>query len=537
MNATRNTLNGVKMNGILKNKWTWIVGAALVVGAFFALSFGNSNNNTTDAAGNDTAVAFIGELSTSTSSSGQVEAVQSANLSVNSAGVVTDIFVREGDSVTAGEPLLQVDAADLQIQVERAEQTVALQQASLEALLNGARTEDITAAEAAVASAQANLDNLLAGPDQYQIAESEANLRSKQASVASASASYNSTVESVTDAQIAQAEINVVNAQLAYDQTVEINSKWATGANHDAMIEAQEALEIARQALSELLDGPVQGSITNVAGGLSAANANLSGAQADHDTLLEGASAQQIANAEAGLAQAESNLAKLLDSATTEDVIIAEENLRQAEINLLNAEEALLDATVTAPFDGIVTTIGAAVGEYANGQVIEIVSNDLKVVLEVDEIDIGQIVMGQSAVLDLETWPDAEIPGEVTAIAPSSNTGTDLVAFDVTISLAETELPILVGMTANADLITASFSEILLVPNSAITADRTAGTYTVKVVVDSEDGQNIIESVPVTIGAKSENYTEVTGGLSAGDEVALGEIEAPITEIQIGPGG
>lgn len=525
------------MNGILKNKWTWIVGASLIVGGFFAFSFSNSNSSTTEAAGNGTAIAFVGELSTSTSSSGQVEAVQAADLSVDSAGVVTNIFVREGDSVTAGEPLLQIDAADLQIQVERAEQTVALQQASLEALLNGARAEDIAAAEAAVVSAQANLDSLLAGPDEFDIAQSEANLRSKQASVASASANYNSTVESVTDAQIAQAEINVVNAQLAYDQTVEINAKWATGANHEAMMEALEALEIAQQNLAELLDGPAQGNITNVAGSLSAANANLSGAEADHAALLDGPTAQQIASAEANLAQAESNLAKLLDSATDESILIAEENLRQAEISLANAQEALEDAVLTATFDGIVTSIDIAVGEYAAGQVVQIASNELKVVLEVDEIDIGQVALGQRAVLDLETWPGETIDGEVTSIAPSSDTASGLVAYDVTIVLSDTELPILVGMTANADLITADFSDVLLVPNSAVTADRTAGTYTVNLVIGSENGQNLIEAIPVTIGAKSDEYTEVTSGLSAGDEIALGEIVAPVTKIRVGPGG
>ena len=528
------------MNNFFKNKWTWITGAALAIGAFFVFFSGDSESNITEAAGNSTAVAFVGELAISTSTSGQVEAVQTANLSFSTgstAGVVTDIYVREGERVTAGEPLLQVDSADLQIQVERAEQTVALRQASLDGLLAGARTEDIASAEAAVASAQATLDSLLAGPDEYDIAQSEANLRSKRASVASASASYNSTADSVTDAQIAQAEINVVNAQAAYDQAVNINSKWATGTNHEAMLDAEESLQIAQQSLNELLDGPVQGNLTNVAGSLSAANANLSGAQADHEALLDGPSAQQITSAEANLAQAEANLAQLLDSATAEDILIAEENLRQAEINLANAQDSLEKATLVAPFDGIITALNVSTGEVASGTVLEIVSDDLKVVLEVDEIDIGQVAMGQRAVIDLETWPNEAFGGTVTAIAPSSNSGTGLVAYDVTIALKATELPILVGMTANADLITADFSDLLLVPNSAITADRTAGTYTVNIVTGTENGQPIVETVSVTIGAKSDEFTEITSGLSAGDEVALGEIEAPIAEIQIGPGG
>ena len=527
----------IEMNNFFQNKWTWIAGIVLAISAFFVFSNSSSDTNTTEAAGNNTAVAFVGELSTSTSTSGQVEAVQAADLSLSTAGIVTDVYVREGDRVTTGEPLLQVDTADLRIQVERAEQTIALRQASLDSLLNGARAEDIVTAEAAVASAQATLDSLLAGPDEYDIAQSEANLRNKQASVASASANYNSTAESVTDAQIAQAQISVYNAQAKVDQTVEINSKWATGANHEAMLDAEEALQIAQQSLNELLDGPAQGNLTNVAGSLSAATANLNGAQADHEALLEGASVQQIANAEASLAQAKANLANLLDSASAEDILIAEENLRQAEISLANAQESLESATLVAPFDGVITALNVSLGEIASGTVLEIVSAELKVVLEVDEIDIGQVAMGQRALVDLETWPNAAIDGSVTAIAPSSNSGSGLVAYDVTIALEPTELPILVGMTANADLITADFTDVLLVPNSAITADRTAGTYMVNVMTGIEDGQNIIETVSVTIGAKSDEFTEIISGLSAGDEVALGTIEAPIAEIQIGPGG
>lgn len=525
------------MNKFFKNRWTWIIGAVLTIGAVLIFSFGNANSETVESAGNETATAFIGELSTSTSTSGQVEAVQTADLSLSSAGVITQIYVDEGDHVTQGEPLLQIETADLQIQVERAEQSVALKQIQLDALLNGARSADIAAAEAAVASAQATLDNLLAGPDEFQIAESEANLRNKQASVASASASYNSTVESITDAQIAQAEINVVNAQLAYDQAVERNSKRATGSNHEAMVEAEEALQIAQQSLNELLDGPAQGSITNVAGSLSAASANLNGAEADHDALLEGASAQQIASAEANLAQVETNLANLLESASREEIVIAEENLLQAELSLADAQEAFANATVTAPFDGIITAINGSIGEYASNNVVEIASDSLKVVLGVDEIDIGQITAGQRAIIDLETWPGSEIGGEVSAIAPSSNNDSSLVAYDVTIRLEDTELPILIGMTANADLITADFGDVLLVPNNAITADRTAGTYTVNVITGAENGQNLIDKIEVTIGAKSDEFTEVTSGLSAGDKVALGEIVAPVAERGFGPGG
>lgn len=524
------------MMKILKNRWVWITTVALLVAAGFVFIRNNTNASATENSIDETAVAFIGDLSLSTSTSGSVEAVQTADLSVDSAGIVTDIYVRAGDQVTAGEPLVQLDRTDLLISVAQAEQTVALQQTTLQALLSGSRAEDIAAAEAAVVSAQATLDSLLAGPDEYDIAQSEANLRSQQAGVASAAANYGSTLDTITESQIAQAEIDLLNARTNYENAVDANEANPNGTTHDAMIDALEALQIAEKRLNELLDGPANGQITNSAGQLNAANANLTGAEADHNALLAGPSAEQIASAEANLARAEANLASLLEPVTDESIAIAEENLRQAEIALENAVTTLDGATIVAPFDGTITAIDVAVGEYATGTAVEITSEQLKVVLEVDEIDIAQVSIDQNALLTLETWPNETIAGEVTAIAPSAGTGDSVVSYDVTILLGETNLPILIGMTANADLITADFSDLLLVPSGAINADRAAGTYTVMQVTTGEDGQPTTVEVDVTIGNKTDEYIEIRSGLEAGDEVAIGQIEAPVADF-FGPPG
>ena len=109
------------------------------------------------------------------------------------------------------------------------------------------------------------------------------------------------------------------------------------------------------------------------------------------------------------------------------------------------------------------------------------------------------------------------------------------------IALEETELPILVGMTANARLITAEHKNALLVPNAAITADREAGTFTVNLVTGESDGPGNLPSVPtiekveVVIGLKDGRYTQILSGLSAGDEVVIGEVVAPV--LRFGPGG
>ena len=128
-------------------------------------------------------------------------------------------------------------------------------------------------------------------------------------------------------------------------------------------------------------------------------------------------------------------------------------------------------------------------GEYATGAVVELVSSALSVVLTVDEVDIGALAVGQSAIITLEAWPDVEIGAEITSIAPSADvSGDGIVSFDVELSLEKTDLPVLAGMTADAQLITADHVNVLLVPNAAITADREAGTYTVSLTANGPGG-------------------------------------------------
>jgi len=465
-----------------------------------------------------------------------------AGLSVNTPGAVTDVYVRAGDEVLTGDALLQLDISDLALSFERAQQNLALQEATLAGLLEGAAAEDIAAAEAAVLSAQVNLADLQAGPGELDIAESEANIRAQQANVASAAAAYNSTRDSINTSTIASAEAELINAQIAYDQAKEANDRFAIASTHDQLEDAFQDLNISQAAMDQLLAGPNQGNLSSAASGITAAAANVDQVQANHAALLAGPTASQIAAAEASLAQAQAQLTSLTSGPSLEDIAIAEAGVDQARLALEGAEESLARATITAPFDGVVTGTHVTEGEYATGRVVEIAASELEVVLSVDEIDVGALSPGQLAVLTLETWPDQEISGVIASIAPAAgSSGGGIVTYDVQIALDETDLPILVGMTANARLITSEHKDALLVPNAAITADRETGTFTVNLVTGENTGRGnlpstpITEKVEVTIGLKDGKYTQILSGLSDGDEVIIGEIVAPTTSF--GPGG
>jgi HlyD family secretion protein len=284
---------------------------------------------------------------------------------------------------------------------------------------------------------------------------------------------------------------------------------------------AQAQVAQARASLAALTEDKTV-EIANARQQLAQAQASLVSLTEDKTT--------QIASARQQLAQAEANLNNLLEGASEERIAIAKAQVEQARISLANAKARHADATLLAPFDGAVTAVNVEVGEWATGLAVELVdTSSFEVVLDVDEVDIGSIAIGQAAIVTLETWPDRELPGEVVSIAPKSNIVAEIVTYQVHINLDAGTLPVRTGMTANADLVTAEREDVLLVANRAISVDRDAGQYYVHRV----QGETVAK-VPISVGMRDRNYTEITNGLQQGDELVIGYDEQD--GLPFGPG-
>ncbi|GJM42397.1 MAG: RND transporter [Ardenticatenaceae bacterium] len=515
-----------------KKRWLTVGIVTAVLATILLIGSSLNTKNTESAAAQDvtTAVAFIGDLSASASASGQLLPQREAILAANTTARVVNVPVRLGDSVQAGDLLVQLDPSDLQFDVDNAQQSVILAQARLDDLLAEASAAEIASAEATLASAQAQLDDLLAGPTETEIALTEASIASAQASLSSSVAELNSSQNSINQSQITAAQANLLAAQQQLDAAQEVDADNPTEVTHQAMLQAQQAVANAQAQLDNLLAGPSVGAAQS---SVAAANARLEGSQIDLDSTLTGASAADIANAQASIAQAEATLADLLAGPTMEEVRAAEAEIAQAELNLADAEEALVDASITAPFAGVVTAVYVTKGEIASGPVVELVdSHSLEVVLNVDEVDIGSFAVGQPAIVTLEAWPNRDIDSQIVAIAPSANNDNSaLVTYAVNLAYQADDLPTLIGLTANANLITAQRNDVLLVPNATITPDRAAGKY----FVDVQQADGSFQTVEVSIGLRDGDNTQITSGLVEGDILRL--ITSQPTDSFSGPFG
>lgn len=491
---------------------------------------GGGQAQTTDS-GEQIVTVFRGDLAASASASGKVLPQRSAALAVQTPGRVEAVMVEEGDAVQEGEVLLLLERDELQAAVESASQDLALQQANLDDLTAEPLPEEIAAAEAAVASAEARLADLQDGPRPEEIAAAEANLAAAQAGVWASSEQYQQAQGGAEEAEIARARAQLAAAQLELERAQQVNADNPVFETHQAMLEAQEAVDIAQAQLDALLAGPNADSVGAAQAGVGASAAQRDARQAELDLLLAGPNATQSAAAEAQLAQAEAALDALLSGPSDETVRAAEAQVEQARLALEDAEAALEDAALRAPFASVVTTVYVEVGELASGPAVELLDMDsLEVVLTVDEADIGALDLGQEATVALETWPDEEFESEIVRIAPAATVGESaLVSYAVHLTLEHALHEVRAGMTANANLLTAQRDDVLLLPSQAIIADRAAGRFYVELVIgdaqqtaDGAESTGVpVERVEVVIGLRDDENTQILEGLQEGDRVRI----------------
>ena len=529
---------------VRRRRWIWIVAGLIVVAAialFAAPRLMEYLGEPEEAQEGDVVVAFVGDLSSNATASGTLEAQQEADLALNASGRVQQVFVEAGDEIRAGDLLVQLDTEALERAVRSAEQSVVVQEANLAALLDEPSEADLDAAEANIVSAQAQLDDLLEGPNKEEIDAAESELRAAKANVWAASEELDETLAGASEADIAAAQANLFSAQIeqeaiadTYETIIDLCFTFPDGteicplygpveeetrANLEA---ADQALVAARAQYDLLVDDPDPDLVAIAQANLAVAVAQQEAAQAQLDLLQRDPSTAEIAALKAQLAQAQASLASLKREATEEELEIAQAQLEQARIGLEKAENDLAQAALEAPFDGVVTDVHVTEGELASGPAVTLLSKEsLEVVLDVDEVDIGSIQVGQEAVITLEAWPDTELQASVLSIAPKSSLGgDDVVTFQVRLGLEAGELPARAGMTANANLVKAKRENVLLVPNRAVIADRESGKYYVNRV--SDGGLNQVE---VVIGLRDRRNTEIVDGLEEGDRLLIGSYE------------
>lgn len=311
---------------------------------------------------------------------------------------------------------------------------------------------------------------------------------------------------SLTRAQIAlmQAQISLQTVENDLDKTENPYTEEEIEDAEDAVDDAEDDLDSARDMLRQ--------------------------ARAEDDDAAIREWESEVHQAERNLDAAEDRLEEMLEPPDDDDVALAEMrveiadlSLEQAQEELEQAQEKLENETLTAPWDGVVASVGAEVGDTfhsatAAGTVIVhlIDLTALELPVQVDEIDIPKIKLNQRAVVSIDALPDVKLEGSVIAISPVPAAKGGVVLYGVTIGLTAPEATDLkIGMSATADITIEERSNVLLVPTRAIRQDRQGNS-----IVMVQDGEELQPRLVVT-GLSAGLLTEIVDGLSEGETVVI----------------
>jgi HlyD family secretion protein len=431
------------------------------------------NDSSTEAPPNYIPV-FRTNLSSSITSTGTVQATQSVTLNFASSGEIAEINVKAGDRVEAGQTLARLNDSQLQSAKRSAQTQLASAQARLDSSLHpspaqlASSQEAILTAQVQVQKAQKDLDDLRARPTAADLATAQQAVNTALNGLQSANDALAKAQQDVVAAQDAvddaddKLDDDYDNLRLARNELDDAESACsdapdaprlpskgskATGApflsatvDCDAAPAALTAYKAAHGAYGSSVSA-YNASITDLAGKQTAltnarnalnngnlqrsiqnAQVSVTTAQDDLVKTRAGATPLEITTAEAALASAKASLLSVEESNhelinPRPDVILPlQTSVDQAAESLAAAQEALDEATITAPFSGVITAVNGSVGGQASGSGSSTNANasglitllnpsQIRIDASVDQTDISEVKAGQTARVTFDALP------------------------------------------------------------------------------------------------------------------------------------
>lgn len=421
-----------------------------------------------------------GSLALSTSGSGTVITLDSADLSFATAGTLAELTVDVGDQVTKGQVLAKLGDLDaLELEVKNQELAVQKAQQTLNDLLaNG----DLTLAQAYSDMAAA----------QTALVEAQKNLHRKG------------------------------DRRCASSLTQEYYFKW---------LYAQQRLDEWQGYLDDPNSGYGRDYILEK---LTPLKKERDQAYANY-TYCQRYTDEEIVNSEAALAVAQAAYDQAVQAyqdlqavsgVDPQEVSIAEAELESAKQQLVQAQDHLAGTVITATMDGTVMTVNGEVGDEISTEAFITIA-DLEhpmVQMTVDEADLKNFAVGCAANITFDSLAGENFPGVVTEVSPTLLTVRSVAMVEGLVDLEQERsasgklLPLglqgVVEITCNAD------EQVLYVPSQAVYSAEDGSSY---VYMLDESGVPVKRTVAV--GVKTVVSAEIQDGLSEGEKIVISQIE------------
>ncbi len=439
------------------------------------------------------------ELRSTVTSSGEIRPIQFMNLTSEVQGRIQEIYVKEGDTVTKGQPLVKLDPNQL----------------------NSSTDAQVAAFQTAQDEVRVSQTQVTAAQNQYSQAQQGLN-----ASEAAVTTARQNVVTSQTDVDRAQVDVNTAQRELNRNAQL-LESGVISRQEYDLKKDSLETAQVA----------------------LRTAKARLESAKLSVNETIARRNQQAVAVRDAKRA---------VDTASIS--VQSSQSRANQQAATLRGSKSQRDKTLqVAPINGVIAEIPSKVGTFAvaglsTTALLTIADmSQINVEVKVDETEIDKVEVGQKAKVKVDAFGDKEITGEVMqktplAVGKSQTSGglsvninvQEAKEFRVVIKL--TDLPedmragLRPGMSATATITTKTVNNVITVPLQAVIEKKPEGSPSPTVQGDAPqpsdkpktitgvyvlDG-NKAKFVEVTTGIVGESDREITSGLNAGDEVITG---------------
>jgi HlyD family secretion protein len=399
-----------------------------------------------------------GTDATALTASGAIEATQ-VNIAPEVAGKVTEVLVEEGQSVSMNTPLLRLDPSLLAAQ--RAVSSAAVDSAT--AALAAAQLKYDQTLESALAAqaAQRSKDWQASAPGEFdqpnwyieqdqQVAAAQAELDAAQAAIDDANANLDQVITDLKNSDFLQAEQDLADARAAFVIAEQVKDQASNASDSGGLSEAAQdyydealtELEDAEEAYNDLMNSDEAEDVEYARGQVLVARQRYDAAYARLLTLQTGADSPAVIAA-----------AKELDKAKSA--------LAQAEASLALVDAQIAKLEVKAPMDGTILTRNVEPGEFVQPGATTLTIgnlNELTITVYIPENRYGEISLGQTATLTVDSFPDATFNATVIQIADKAEftprnvqtvEGRSSTVFAIKLSVQDPDGMLKIGMPAD----------------------------------------------------------------------------------------
>jgi len=479
-------------------KLRWLIAGMVILviaggAAFYYVRSTKASTTTTTETTVQTATAFKGNIVLTASGTGTLAPANTASFGFGATGKITELSVKIGDTVEAGQVLGQLDNAEAQSAYKQAKR-------SLDDLTTPAA---IAAAKQAVADAEVSIYN--AKQDLEYLISSDVYYWENQVATAG---------QTLKDAQAAGG----TNPTADQKQKIDDATKALSRAQTNLGVAQQKYINVYVPATFTYTltdtgdrdgDGNTEETYTEAA---APSQAEVAAARATYELAIEN---QKEAQAYLDMLNGQALPENVPGSSLT--------SLVEAQTALQTAEENLKATQLIAPISGTVTDVTASVGDTISETSIVTVA-DLSQPYTIDSYfdaeDWDSVQPGYETDIVFDILPDDTYKGKVTLVYPEldSTSGSSLVHAIVKLNDTVSQtLPS--GTSAAVDVISGEADNAVLVPIEAL-HKLDDGRYTLFVMQNGSPRLQVVE-----VGLQDITYAEIKSGLNAGDVVTTGIVE------------